>query len=199
VRRLAIRSGHRETSWKGNCVAVGLAAGFLEPLEASAIVLVELSAKLIAEQMPVCREVMDIVASRFNATTLYRWDRIMDFPKLHYVLTQRTDTDFRRDNVRPGTIPERLHNLLHLWRYQSPWFHDEFDRAEEICPSASYQYVPYGMGFRTMVEPGMVAGDARAAEQVRRENSQLTERMLGGLPRNRDLIRKIVDHGMQAI
>src|SRR6185436_5019712 len=56
VRKIPIRSGHRETFWKRNCVAVGLAAGFLEPLEASAIVLIELSAKLIAEQMPVCRE-----------------------------------------------------------------------------------------------------------------------------------------------
>ncbi|WP_430985743.1 tryptophan 7-halogenase, partial [Escherichia coli] len=93
-RKLAIRAGHRETFWKNNCVAIGLAAGFLEPLEASAIVLIELSAKLVAEQMPVCREVMDILAARFNATTLYRWGRIIDFLKLHYVLTKRTDSDF---------------------------------------------------------------------------------------------------------
>src|SRR3546814_14344902 len=42
VRRIKFRSGHRETFWKRNCVAVGLAAGFLEPLESSAIVLTEL-------------------------------------------------------------------------------------------------------------------------------------------------------------
>src|SRR3546814_15788248 len=46
VRRIKFRSGHRETFWKRNCVAVGLAAGFLEPLESSAIVLTELSAKI---------------------------------------------------------------------------------------------------------------------------------------------------------
>ena len=97
ARKIAIRSGHRETFWKGNCVAVGLAAGFLEPLEASAIVLIELSAKIIAEQMPACREVMDIIAARFNATTHYRWGRIIDFLKLHYVLTRRTDSEFWRD------------------------------------------------------------------------------------------------------
>ncbi len=71
-------------------MAVGLAAGFLEPLESSAIVLIELSAKLIAEQMPANREVMDIVAARFNDVTHYRWGRIIDFLKLHYVLTKRT-------------------------------------------------------------------------------------------------------------
>ena len=46
MRKIPIRGGHRETFWKSNCVAVGLAAGFLEPLESSAIVLVELSAKI---------------------------------------------------------------------------------------------------------------------------------------------------------
>jgi len=199
VRKIRIRSGHRETFWKGNCVAVGLAAGFLEPLESSAIVLIELSAKLIAEQMPVCREVMDVVASRFNATTHYRWGRIIDFLKLHYVLTQRTDSDFWRDNVRTESIPDRLQELMLLWKYQPPWFHDEFDRVEEVFPPASYQYVLYGMDFRTEVEPGAIAGEARLAERAMRENAAQTERLRVGLPRHRDLIRKVHEHGFQPV
>lgn len=199
LRKIPIRSGHRETFWKRNCVAVGLAAGFLEPLEASAIVLVELSAKLIAEQMPACREVMDPIARRFNATTDYRWGRIIDFLKLHYVLTKRTDSAFWRDNLLAETIPERLRELLLLWKYQAPWFHDEFDRVEEIFPPASYQYVLYGMGFRTEVEPGAAAGDSGAATRAMRENAMQTERLRAGLPRHRDLIRKIVDHGLQPV
>jgi tryptophan halogenase len=199
VRKLVIPAGHRETFWKRNCVAVGLAAGFLEPLEASAIVLIELSAKFIAEQMPVCREVMDLIAARFNSTTQYRWGRIIDFLKLHYVLTKRTDTPFWRDNLLPETIPDRLQDLLLLWSHQSPWFHDEFDRVEEVFPAASYQYVLYGMGFRTQVEPSMLSGDAKTAERAMRENAIQTERLRAGLPRHRDLIRKIVEHGMQAV
>ena len=199
VRRLTIKSGHRETFWKGNCVAIGLAAGFLDPLEASAIVLIELSAKLVAEQMPANREVMDVVAHRFNATTLYRWGRIIDFLKLHYVLTKRTDTAFWRDNLKPHTIPERLRDLLSLWRYHSPWFHDEFDRAEEVFPAASYQYVLYGMGYKTEFERTALADDARLAAQARREAAAQTERLRAGLPRHRDLIRKIVEHGLPAI
>ena len=198
VRKIPIRGGHRETFWKRNCVAVGLAAGFLEPLEASAIVLIELSAKLIAERMPACREVMDLIASRFNETTHYRWGRIIDFLKLHYVLTQRTDTAFWRDNLLPETIPDRLKDLLLLWSHQSPWFHDEFDRVEEVFPAASYQYVLYGMGFRTQVEPSALAGEAMNAERAMRENAVQTERLRAGLPRHRDLIRKItVDKGPQ--
>jgi tryptophan halogenase len=199
VRKISIRPGHRTTFWKRNCVAIGLAAGFVEPLEASAIVLVELSAKFLAEQMPVCREVMDIIADRFNSTTSYRWGRIIDFLKLHYVLTQRDDAAFWRDNVLPETIPDRLKDLLLLWSHQSPWFHDEFDRADEVFPAASYQYVLYGMGFRTQVDPAALGVDAKQAERALRENAALTERLRAGLPRHRELVNKIVEHGLQAV
>jgi tryptophan halogenase len=199
VRKISMRTGRRETFWKRNCVAVGLAAGFLEPLESSAIVLAELSAKILAEQMPACREVMDVVASRFNATTLYRWGRIVDFLKLHYVLTKRTDTDFWLDNQRPESVPERLQELLLLWRYQSPWFHDEFDRVEEVFPPASYQYVLYGMGFRTEVEPAALTSEAHLAERAMRENAVQTERLRTGLPRHRELLRSIYEQGMQPV
>ncbi|RAK52169.1 tryptophan halogenase family protein [Phenylobacterium deserti] len=199
VRKLSIRAGHRETFWKRNCVAVGLAAGFLEPLEASAIVLIELSAKLIAERMPACREVMDVVASRFNATTHYRWGRIIDFLKLHYVLTQRRDSAFWRDNLLEESVPERLQELLQLWRHQSPWAFDEFDRIDEVFPPASYQYVLYGMGFRTEVEPDALEGEATLARRAWRENQQQTERLRAALPRHRDLIRKIAERGLQPV
>jgi tryptophan halogenase len=198
-RKIPIRTGYRETFWKNNCVAVGLAAGFLEPLESSAIVLVELSAKLIAEQMPAIREVMDIVAARFNDVTMYRWGRIIDFLKLHYVLTKRTDSQFWRDNLDPNSIPDRLKNLLHLWKYQSPWFFDEFDRLEEVFPAASYQYVLYGMGFRTEVGPMDIVDTEPVATRLMNENTAITRRMRAQLPKNRELIQKIVEHGLQPI
>ncbi len=161
--------------------------------------LTELSAKLIAEQMPATRDVMDIVAARFNAVTHYRWGRIIDFLKLHYVLTKRTDSAFWIDNGDPATVPERLRNLLHLWRYQSPWFFDEFDRLEEVFPAASYQYVLYGMGFRTEVDPLDNTGTQAKAARLVSDNRALTRQMASQLPRNRDLLRKIYDHGLQRI
>jgi len=199
VRKIPIRSGHRELFWKHNCVAIGLAAGFLEPLESSAIVLTELSAKLIAEQMPANRRVMDLVAARFNEVSLYRWGRIIDFLKLHYVLTRRTDTPFWRDNVDPDTVPARLKDLLLLWQHRSPWFFDEFDRLEEVFPAASYQYVLYGMGFRTEVDPLENAATGTLARRLVRENADSTRQLCTQLPGNRELLRKIATHGMQVI
>lgn len=199
VRRIPIRSGHREIFWKRNVVAVGLAAGFLEPLEASAIVLIELSAKMIAEQLPPNRAVMDVIARRYNDTTTYRWGRIIDFLKLHYSLTKRTDTDFWRDNARPETIPDRLLGLMELWRYQTPWLHDEFDRAEEVFPAASYQYVLYGMGYHTHVPPGDADADRELAQRAWRENRNLTAKLLAGLPEHRELLNKISQHAMMPV
>ncbi len=198
-RKIPLRAGHRERGWERNCVAIGVSAGFLEPLESSSIVLIELSARILAEQMPPCREVMDTIARRFNETTSYRWGRIIDFLKLHYAITKRTDTAFWRDNVEPSSIPDRLQDLMELWRYQSPWMFDEFDRLEEVFPAASYQYVLYGMDYETSILPGDVAGSAQRAAKLMSENARISQQMRSQLPAHRDLLRKIDEHGLQRI
>ena len=199
ARRIPIRAGHRESFWERNCLAIGVSAGFLEPLESSAIVLIELSARILAEQLPACREVMDTVAKRFNETNSYRWGRIIDFLKLHYALTQRRDTAFWRDNVEPSSIPDRLQELMQLWRYQSPWMFDEFDRLEEIFPAASYQYVLYGMKHETAYLPDDLAQSAQKAAKLMSDNLRIARQMRAELPPHRDLLRKIEQHGLQRI
>lgn len=199
VRKIPIVPGHREKFWHRNCVGIGLSAGFLEPLEASALVLVEISANMIAEQFPANRAAMDVVAKRFNETFLYRWDRIIDFLKLHYVLSKRTDSGFWIDNGDPATIPESLQELLTLWRYQPPW-HDDFDRAVEVFPAASYQYVLYGMGYKTEASPMGLSAQSRAqAAQLFAQKQRATGQMLAGLPKHRDLLEKISTFGLQKI
>jgi tryptophan halogenase len=141
---------------------------------------------------------MDIVARRFNEVSHYRWGRIIDFLKLHYALTKRPEK-FWRDNTDPATVPDRLKDLLHLWKYQPPWFLDEFDRLEEVFPAASYQYVLYGMGFRTQADPHDNEQTRELAVQQARENAAMTGRLRRQLPRNRDLVRKIQEYGLQPI
>ena len=55
------------------------------------------------------------------------------------------------------------------------------------------------MGFRTEVEPDALAADARIATRAMRDNAAHTERLRSALPRHRDLLRKIVDHGLQPV
>ncbi len=197
-REIKIVSGHRQTFWKGNCVAVGLAGGFLEPLEASALVLIELSAEMISTMMPATRETMDIVAKRFNATTQYRWDRIIDFLKLHYVLSKRTDSQFWIDNRHPDSIPESLREQLELWRYRAPGDQD-FTSNNEMFPAASYQYVLFGMGFRMDVHAAALDRDSGSAQRAFAQNVTLKGKWTRALPKNRDLIDRIKEHGLQKI
>ncbi|MEI5617665.1 hypothetical protein WB403_52130, partial [Streptomyces brasiliscabiei] len=65
--------------------------------------------------------------------------------------------------------------------------------------AASYQYVLYGMGFRTEIEASALSDEARAAERAVRENRQQIEKLRTKLPRHRDLIRKIVEYGLQPV
>jgi hypothetical protein len=198
-RKITFNPGYRKKFWHRNCVAIGLSAGFIEPLEASALALVELSAAMLSEQMPVTRSDMDITARRFNDSFLYRWERVIDFLKMHYVLTKRADSAFWRDNARAESIPDRLSEQLTLWRHQPPSRYDFF-RIEEVFPSASYQYVLYGMGFRP--EQSAVtrqSDDLDRADGFFRETAGLTGKMLAALPGNRDLIGHIKRNGLQKI
>lgn len=189
-RKLSFEPGHRDSFWHKNCVAVGMSAGFIEPLEASALALVELSVAMIRDDMPANREVMDIVARRFNERFRYRWDRIIDFLKLHYVLSKRRDTAYWNDHRSHETVPERLRELLALWEHRAPARLDFF-QAEEIFPAASYQYVLYGMGFKANFSEAAVADHSELARKHIAENARLTEKALQGLPTNRELLAQI--------
>lgn len=198
LRKIAINPGHRREFWHRNCVAVGMSAGFLEPLEASALVLVELSAEMISEQLPVTRETMDIVARRFNEKFSYRWDRVIDFLKLHYVLSERSDTDFWIDNRAPASIPDSLQELLTLWARHYP-VNADFNQIDEVFSAASYQYVLYGMGFRT--QPGPATRRSLSEDEAKRQfekNARMTQKLLAGLPANRELINTIKSSGLRA-
>jgi tryptophan 7-halogenase len=195
-RKISFRPGHRAKFWHRNCVAVGMSAGFLEPLEASALVLIELAGRMISEELPANRRVMDVLAERYNEKFLYRWDRVIDFLKLHYVLSHRQDSDYWRDNRGPAGIPESLQKLLALWEHHVPW-HADFSQRDEVFSSASYQYVLYGMGFTTTPRNGARhAADAGKAQHLFTENRQKAEKLMRNLPLNRDLLAHIERHGL---
>ena len=195
-RQLRFRSAHRERFWQGNCVAIGLSAGFLEPLEASAIVLIELSIDALLDRFPTDRSAMALLSRRFNDLFRYRWDRIVDFLKLHYVPSER-DTPYWRAHRDPRSWTASLRDQMELWRTQPPSPAD-FAHADEIFPAASHQYVLYGIG---VSPPSLGAlrphpGIAAALHQVRQR-----ARTLGAsLPTNRAYLRALsppvgISHG----
>jgi hypothetical protein len=140
---------------------------------------------------------MDLVARRFNQSFGYRWARIVDFLKLHYAIGLRSDADYWREHRQPQTLPASLAELLQLWQHRAPSRND-LDRHDEVFPVASYQYVLYGMGFRPQRARAPQAPVLERARASLREAERSTRRLLGGLPRHRDLIDHIRRHGLPA-
>jgi hypothetical protein len=194
ARKIRFQPGHREKFWQGNCVAIGMAAGFIEPLEASALVLVELSARYLAEDFPVDRAMLPAAERRFNRRFLQHWEMIIDFLKLHYVLSRREGT-YWRDHRDAASIPESLADRLALWRHRPPW-HQDAVASDDMFPPASFQYVLYGMGYRTeTVTPVPTPGRRAIGDEVTRLTGQLRKT----LPDHRELLETIREHRLPVV
>lgn len=188
-RKIEFNSGYRAEFWKNNCVAVGMAAGFVEPLEATAIMLVELSARYIADNLIPDSAATRVIAKRFNEQMHYRWQRIIDFLKLHYMLTKRQE-QYWKDHTNPETIPDSLKDDLAIWHCRGPRVED-FKSAYELFPAASYQYVIYGMGFKPEFEKQEYLYQRKnEVESILRRTQQLTTQLLQNLPPHREYIAK---------
>lgn len=187
ARQLKLEVGYRETQWIGNCVAVGLSGGFLEPLEASGIGMIETAAYLVGYLFPFNGETAPVAAT-FNRLMRERYARVADFIKLHYCLTQRTDSAFWRDNADPASIPQALKDQLAMWRCRAPHRLD-FVADVEMYPTSSWQYVLYGMEFATSLHAS--AGDPLRlgeAEQEFATIAAMAERAAADLPDHRALV-----------
>ncbi len=189
-RLLKLNVGYREVQWVKNCVSVGLAAGFLEPLESSGIGLIETAAYLIGYLFPANGDTAP-AAKVFNEFMKARYERIVDFIKMHYCLTQRTDSPFWIDNADPLTMPESLKEKLAMWRCRPPHRLD-FITDLEMYPPSSWQYVLYGMEFATDLHPSRAAYPRFDEAQAEfRMIQQVSQRALADLPPHRALVEQI--------
>ncbi|NMM40004.1 tryptophan halogenase family protein [Pseudoalteromonas arctica] len=194
IRELKFTPGYREQFWHKNCIAIGMSAGFIEPLEASALVMVELGLNNLLANFPTHRNALPELAKRFNLQCHYRWQRIIDFLKLHYVLSTRTSKYWQAHRAQSATPQSLLANLA-LWQYQSPWLND-FDRSQEVFSAASYQYILYGMKHLPQFpEMKMPAGVIKHFTN----NQQDAKHTLAKLPTNRQLLNHIQKFGLQPI
>ncbi|MDX1536123.1 tryptophan halogenase family protein [Arsukibacterium sp.] len=172
ARVVDFKVGRRKGNWRGNCVAIGLSGGFIEPLESTGLYLSDLGAVLLAEHFPYDDDNMEMLAGRYNRLMANRFYEILDFINMHYCMTKRTDTAFWREVQKPERITERLKAKLAYWRVKPPSAHDFQDQwypgmasagsatalsgAADSRPAIdtgglwnheSYECILYGMGF----------------------------------------------------
>lgn len=113
-RHLKMRVGQLESHWVNNCIGVGLAQGFIEPLEATALHLVQYCLELFIEKF----EAGNFTAqhrSDFNRCITERFERVRDYIVAHYKLNTREDSDYWRANRDNMNLSESLLHLLDVW------------------------------------------------------------------------------------
>lgn len=187
IRNFRFDAGFRTVNWQKNCVAIGLSSGFFEPLEATGIIFSEMAAGLVANLFPWGGD-YETSARQFNETMLRRYERALDFIKLHYCISERRDTSFWRDNTDPRSTPDSLHELLDRWRFRPPNELD-IDPRIDIFTEPSWQYVLYGMGWKTDLSPK--AGLYRYHDEARQAFAEVDRQAqfaIRNLPSNRDLV-----------
>jgi tryptophan halogenase len=113
-RQLRFVTGKRKNSWVKNVVAIGLSAGFVEPLESTSISLIETAVGKLIELWP-DRDWRPELAAEFNRAIGSRYESIRDFIIMHYKLTKRDDTEFWRYCANM-TIPDSLAHQIELFR-----------------------------------------------------------------------------------
>ena len=139
-RLIRFQTGARRKQWEKNCVVLGLAGGFMEPLESTSIHLIQKSIMRFVRLMPQ-NQILAADIKEFNDQTFTDMESIRDFLILHYVVTQRRDSEFWRYCANMD-IPESLQQKIDLFQESGRVFR----KNDELFAENSWIQVMLGQG-----------------------------------------------------
>lgn len=137
---LTFVTGVRKKCWDKNCLAIGLASGFLEPLESTSIHLVQVAIAKLLTMFPK-DGFNEIMINRFNREMLHEYTDVKDFLIAHYKVSEREDTEFWR-YVKHMDIPSSLEEKLETFRIRG----DVMVSMDELFKEQSWFSVLMGQG-----------------------------------------------------
>ncbi|WP_010543366.1 tryptophan halogenase family protein [Sphingomonas elodea] len=185
-RQLRFRAGHRDQAWIGNVVALGLAGGFLEPLESTSIHLIQSGIARLMALFPT-RGFDALEIDRFNRDTAQDYVDIRDFLILHYKATERDDSAFWR-RCRDLTPPEGLAEKLAMFAGNGRIFR----RQEELFAEPSWLAVMNGQGIvpRGYHPVADLLSDAETLERLK-HIAQVIDETADAMPLQDDILRQM--------
>ncbi|WP_250463410.1 tryptophan halogenase family protein [Microbulbifer litoralis] len=184
-RVIPFQTGVRREPWKGNCLGLGLASGFIEPLESTAIHLVVRGMVHLIQHFPE-RNCQPALMREYNRRMGLEYEEIRDFIVLHYCLTERDDTAFWR-YCREMLWPQTLRETVDYFRVQG----GVPESIEPLFSVASWRSVCEGMGLRPASHSPLVNSFDYATTRNHLANyRRALQDFIQQLPRHEDFIAK---------
>ncbi|HVJ03446.1 MAG TPA: tryptophan halogenase family protein [Sphingomonas sp.] len=184
-RTVPFRTGHRNRLWVKNCVAMGLAGGFLEPLESTAIWLIQSGLSRFLTMFP-DRGFNQADIDRYNRIMTTDYEEIRDFLILHYHATERDDSAFW-DYCRTMEIPERLAEKMRVFRSHGRCFREN----EELFNDTSWFAVMHGQLMKAQSHDPVA--DVMSLDETRARLANIRDAVANSadyMPKHRDFIRQ---------
>ncbi|MDM7859101.1 tryptophan 7-halogenase [Alteromonas sp. ASW11-36] len=202
-RKIPMRSGHYAQFWRNNCVAIGMSQGFVEPLEATGLLMFDKTAQLLAQMLSEADSTSLTLSlssgqlqRRFNQQLCSVWEGVFDFIKLHYCLSQRDDSDFWRAHRDMNTWSPQLIQMLTKWHTQLP---SQIDLRPGVFNLANHLYVLLGMDVRPLLNTNVDNSDGQLSGQQRSIMQAHLASLNKVLMPHRELIEKVHEYGLQRI
>ncbi|MBB6092437.1 tryptophan halogenase [Povalibacter uvarum] len=145
-------TGRRRLFWHKNVVALGLASGFIEPLESTSIHLVCSGMYALLDHFP-DKQFDPANIEHYNRTVIDEYEKVRDFIILHYCTTERDDTEYWR-RCRQIELPEDLRERIDLYKRTGRIF----QRRHEVFVELSWFFVMHGMGLAPQSYDPLVDG-----------------------------------------
>ncbi len=184
-RLLRFMTGHRRRFWHRNCVAIGLSAGFMEPLESTSIQLIQTGIVQLINQFPDL-DLDPVIANEYNRIVTSEYERIRDFIVLHYCATERDDTPLW-NYCRTMQPPASLQYKIDVFRASArvPLY------AEESYQEPSWVSIFLGQHqYPRRCDPLVEAMDPALLRQGMAQRRRAIQQLVAAMPRHADFIAR---------
>jgi 2-polyprenyl-6-methoxyphenol hydroxylase-like FAD-dependent oxidoreductase len=188
VNHLRFTPGRYERTWVKNCVAVGLAGNFIEPLESTTIYLIEYALANLVALFP-DRSFAPARARRYNDAMAQMYDEVRDFIVLHFIGSNRRDTPYWRDLTERPRVPDSLAESLEFFKASMPqgerFRNFVFRERSYACLLAGLKKVP------STPNPFIHHFDGSVAKKAFADIKKRTEELVTTLPGQREYLTHI--------
>lgn len=130
-RPIRFTTGRRKQQWSHNCISLGLASGFLEPLESTSLHLIQSGVVRLAKLFPAGSD-MALLRAEYNRQSQLEFEQIRDFIILHYHQTERSDSEFW-NYCRTMAVPDSLSRKIELFRHSAVLQREQDDLFTELA------------------------------------------------------------------